>query len=216
MVIQYNPGIVTSGLSVYLDAANIKSYPGTGTVWYDLSGNNRNATIVGTPTFTSPYFTGITDSNYFTLSNVGMVPRTNDFTYSMWVNFAAIDSLDTLFENGSWTDTLLFRYQTNTFTVYCEGVLGGSLSVELTTDTWYNFTLIRSAGTVSLYSNGVSTGTPFVMATDINLANTNIFLMRSQHAANQYTNGKISIYNRALGIAEVQQNFNALRPRFGV
>lgn len=44
----YNgPKIVTGGLQVYLDAANRKSYPGTGTTWYDLSGNGNNATLNG-------------------------------------------------------------------------------------------------------------------------------------------------------------------------
>ena len=34
----YNPQIVTSGLVLALDAANPKSYPGSGTAWNDLSG----------------------------------------------------------------------------------------------------------------------------------------------------------------------------------
>ena len=42
MAIAYNPSITTSGLLIHLDAANPKSYPGTGTVWKDISltGNN--------------------------------------------------------------------------------------------------------------------------------------------------------------------------------
>lgn len=219
MATAYNSKIITDGLVLCLDAANPKSYPGSGAVWYDLSGNNRNATIVGTPTYTKPYFTSITDSNYFSLSNTGLVPRTNDFTYSMWVKFNAIDGLDTVFENGSWTDTLLFRYESVNFKVYCEGALAGTLTVALSTGTWYNFVLIRSAGTVRLYTNAVLTGTPFTMTTDINLAITTMFLMRSQHSASQYTDGNIStfsIYNKALTVTEVTQNFNALRSRFGI
>lgn len=44
----YSPKIVTDGLVLMLDAANPKSYPGTGTVWYDLSGNNNHFDIVST------------------------------------------------------------------------------------------------------------------------------------------------------------------------
>lgn len=47
------PKIVTDGLVLYLDAANQKSYPGTGTTWSDLSGNGNNGTLVNGPTFNS-------------------------------------------------------------------------------------------------------------------------------------------------------------------
>ena len=43
MALHHNPRIVTSGLVLALDAADINSYPGSGTTWYDLSGNNYDA-----------------------------------------------------------------------------------------------------------------------------------------------------------------------------
>lgn len=61
---------VTSGLVVYLDAKNPTSYPGSGTTWYDLSGNGQDATFTGTPTWNaSGYFTSFDGSNYMTLNN---------------------------------------------------------------------------------------------------------------------------------------------------
>lgn len=39
------PNIVRDGLIVHYDAASKKSYPGTGTTWYDLSGNGYNVTL---------------------------------------------------------------------------------------------------------------------------------------------------------------------------
>ena len=42
----YNPHIVSDGLVLCLDAANPRSYPGSGTSWYDLSGNGNNGTLV--------------------------------------------------------------------------------------------------------------------------------------------------------------------------
>ena len=41
----HSPRIVTDGLVMALDAANTKSYPGTGTTWFDISGNSNNATL---------------------------------------------------------------------------------------------------------------------------------------------------------------------------
>jgi hypothetical protein len=43
----------TTGSSVYLNANNRTSYPGSGSIWYDLSGNGRNAAITGSVVFTN-------------------------------------------------------------------------------------------------------------------------------------------------------------------
>jgi hypothetical protein len=215
----YNPSIVTNGLVLALDAANPKSYPGSGTTWTDLSGNGRNATINGVVSFTSNYFTISSDSTYISLSNSGLIPRTNDFTYSIWVYFNSTDGVDTIFENGSWTDTLLFRFETNQFTVYAEGALRGTIAWTPVTGSWRNIVLRRANNTVSCYINNVLTGTPFSMNLDIDLANPNLWLMRSQHTTGQWTNGRIStfsIYNRALSDAQIEQNFNALRGRYNI
>ena len=45
MAFHYSPKIVTDGLIFALDAANHKSYPGSGTVWTDLSGNSTHGTL---------------------------------------------------------------------------------------------------------------------------------------------------------------------------
>jgi hypothetical protein len=219
MALGHNPRIVTNGLLLCLDAGNPKSYSGSGTTWTDLSGNGKNATINGSPVFANGYFDITADTTYISLSNAGLVPRTNDFTYSCWVNFDAVDGLDTIFENGSWTDTLLFRYESTQFTVYSESALRGTVVWAATLGVWHNIVLKRESNTVSCYINNVLTGTPFSMNLDIDLANPNLWLMRSQHAANQFTNGKIStfsIYNRALTAVEIERNFNALRGRFGL
>ena len=47
MGIGYNTSVVRDGLVLYLDAANSKSYPGSGTTWFDLTGNNNNAILNG-------------------------------------------------------------------------------------------------------------------------------------------------------------------------
>lgn len=45
------PNIVQSGLTVLLDSMNSRSYPGTGNIWYDMSGNNNHGTMTN---FTGP------------------------------------------------------------------------------------------------------------------------------------------------------------------
>jgi hypothetical protein len=46
MSLGHGASVVRDGLVLHLDAANIKSYPGTGTTWYDLSGNGNNAALL--------------------------------------------------------------------------------------------------------------------------------------------------------------------------
>ena len=40
------PDILTDGLALLLDSSSSRSYPGTGTTWYDLSGNDNHGTLV--------------------------------------------------------------------------------------------------------------------------------------------------------------------------
>lgn len=210
--------ITTNGLVIYLDGKNSDSYPGSGKMWYDLSGGGWNGTIIGNPTFTDGYFDITGDSTYITIPNDPLNHRTNDFTYSAWVNFDAVDGLDTIFENGSWTDTLLFRYENTTFRIFAEGAERGNLTWTASIGSWVNIVLKRESGTVSGFVNGVSIGTPFSMTTDINIAAKNLFLMRSQHNTNQWTNGKIlsfAAYNRALSTDEITSNYNNARRLYG-
>lgn len=219
MAPRYGPKIVKDGLVLALDAANPKSYPGTGTTWFDLSGYGRNAIINGSPSIIDGYIDITGDTTYVSLSNSGLIPNTNDFTYCFWVKFDSVDGVDTIFENGSWTDTLLFRFENSQFTVYAEGSLRGILTWTPVIGSWVNLVLRRSGGIVDLKVNNISSGTPFSMSTDINLSNTNLWLMRSQHTTGQFTNGKLAtcvIYNRGLSNDEIQQNFNALRGRYSI
>jgi len=61
------PNTVTDGLVLYLDAANTRSYPGTGTTWSDLSRGGNNGSLINGPTFNggnggSIVFDGTNDS----------------------------------------------------------------------------------------------------------------------------------------------------------
>ena len=53
MGLAHSPRIVTDGLVLALDAGNTKSYPGSGTDWYDRSGNGNDGTLTNGPTYSS-------------------------------------------------------------------------------------------------------------------------------------------------------------------
>jgi hypothetical protein len=154
------------------------------------------------------------------MSNSDLSHGTNNFTYSLWVRFSSVDGLDTLIENGSWTDTLLFRCESNILTVYAEGAFIGQFNWTRSTGIWYNVTFTKTSSNVLFfYVNGISTNTAIPFTTNISLAVNTLFLMRSQHTTGQSTLGDVSafhVYNRSLNVSEIQQNFNALRGRFGI
>jgi len=216
------PRIVQDGLVLCLDAADSKSYPGSGSTWYDLSGNNRNFTLIGSLTHDNFYFDGINNSNYPRGSSYSH--RTNDFTYSFWIMWDAQTNLATLVENGSWTDTLLVRYQTTAVSavqgiaMYAEGALRGTHAFTPSNNTWYNIVIERDSSISKFYLNGIYQN-QFSFTTDINLSNANMFIGRSQHTTNQFVNGKLSIfqmYAKSLSENEILQNYNSLKGRFGL
>ena len=53
MSISGGPDIVENGLVLHLDAADTNSYPGSGTLWTDLSGNGNNGTLTNGPAYSS-------------------------------------------------------------------------------------------------------------------------------------------------------------------
>ena len=105
------PQIVTSGLVLHLDAGNTKSYSGTGSTWYDRSGNLNggvvnNGTLVNGPSYSSigGGSIGFDGSNdYVTILN----NTTVSFTIGCWVNTTATSFTGTNGYEGNgivWSD----------------------------------------------------------------------------------------------------------------
>ena len=239
MTINYNPGTVTNGLVLNIDAANLRSWPGSGTTWYDVSGLTNTAYMYGSvPTssdgggcFDFATVSGV-NSGSATLGfsfNSNMIPTTGSFTFSTWVkNPPASVGQCGMFSNAGGGDGYRFGVGLNGCYVligptYTEGIIGftNTLSASL----WYNVCMIfdragtNSGGTPQwqMYLNGVyqtASNMPSSQTASVNAAPG---LVRSA-CCGLYT-GKIATfvaYNRALTANELTQNFNALRGRFGV
>ena len=190
------------------------------TTWTDLLGTGNNGTLTNGPTYSSAnggsiVFDGTND--YVSASNTSLVHRTSNWAYSCWVNFNGTPSLGTIFENGSWTSCLLIRFETNGISIYSMSSYWGKFTLTPTLNTWYKLDFIRNGNSIDFYLNGTYSQSLSFTA-DIQ-PSSNLFIGMSQHAAGQCFNGRIAqtqIYNRALTASEVQQNFNALRGRFGI
>lgn len=97
MSTRYSPKIATSGLVLSVDGANKSSYPGSGTIWYDLSDVGNSAIFSGTPTFSNGVFTlnGVdqffyvnTQAGFFNYTtNTLYADNTNTWSLSTWFKF---------------------------------------------------------------------------------------------------------------------------------
>jgi hypothetical protein len=233
MGINYNPQIVTNGLVLALDAANSKSYPGSGTTWTDLSGNGNNGTLTNGPTYSSANggsiaFDGVND--YTNLGNASSITKASQITINCWVRPI---SLPVGFNKGAVmvrgdTSYILYWYETtgsnNRLWFHLPGIdspftsSASYLTSNFTTNIWYNISATYDGSSSNLYVNAVLVNTATGKSGLINGSN-NIYLGYAKDVDGYPLNGNISqvsIYNRALSAAEIQQNFNALRGRFSV
>ena len=219
MSTKYNPSIVKDNLVLYLDAANTKSYPGSGTTWTDISGKGNDGTLTNGPTFSSD-----------NLGNI-VFDGSNDFVSIPNVALSRNCSILFWFKDnnpGNWTD--IFTFQTgddNTassvvkhgivayqYNWYRSGFVSGTTLFNHT-GTKYDFiSLVFDDTNATCYQNAVQTAqtasSDFGSASDICLGKRLTFAYWTGNIA------QFSIYNRALTALEVKQNYNALKSRFGL
>ena len=227
MSFHYSPKIVTEGLVLYLDAANTRSYPGTGTTWSDLSRSGNNGILTNGPTFNSSnggsiVFGGTDD---YVKPPASTTLQLTNFTLSSWVkiNVQNINQyiIDTS-TNASFGYGYSYRIKTDNkirfWAYYANNALDSTTTIS--PNIWYNIlvTYDNTTKIQSIYINGVfnvsNTHTnPFVVSTVTNLQ------IGGSSILGGYLNGNISqtsIYNRALSATEIRQNYNTTKTRFGL
>lgn len=236
--IAYYGNIVTNGLVLDLDAGKKDSYPGSGTTWRDLSGNNNSGSLVNGPTYNSLnggsiVFDGVNDYvNSTSLLNLTSSISVFAFirpsqktgtTYPQILNkwdeinnkrcwILDIESQNNRFgiaisNNGAFTPSNTKYYYLNTSVVY---------------NTWQQIGFTFSSGNLNVYLNGIDQ--PVIKnqdpaITSIFSADNPIQMGAYNSTSDGYFSGSISIaqiYNRALSAQEVQQNYNALKSRYGL
>lgn len=226
MANSYGPQIITNGLTICLDAANTKSYSGSGTTWYDLAGS-YNGTFVNAPTYSSLnggnfLFDGVDD--YITVTDPGSL---GNFTVDCWCNSTQ------LLGGGNYASVVASTYpnyvnfkigysSSNVTGEIDGGIFTGSAWVTtpatpILVNTWYNFHLTYNGSQLILYKNAIAAGTTNTTVT-AQSSNINIRIGRRWDAAN-YWKGYIPIvriYNRALSSTEISQNYNATKGRYGI
>jgi len=233
MSVNYNPSVVTSGLILNLDAGNLKSYPTSGTAWTDLSRNANNGTLINGPTYNAGSIVFNGTNHYVEKSSPASMPIGNsEISASAWFYYSGTAntfSVITSYGGGSATGdsfSLALNISGN-YDINCQfnGATGCNSSTGIySPNVWNHFAATKTAGpintTTKMYLNGnlisiasSTTNTPSFVATVLRIS-------RWTHVSiPYYFNGRISnvnYYNRALSAAEVLQNYNALRGRYGL
>jgi len=221
MSLHHSPKIVTDGLALCLDAANKKSYSGSGTVWRDLSGKNNHAILTNSPTFSSLnggtiMFNGT--NNFVDTQKTSAQLGFYDASYTMeaWVYLKALDGDKTMFGTdaigGRQGLHLVFR----SAEIY-QGHFGsdfGTGTVEI--NNWYQivFTYNVTNNLCQIFKNGILQGTGSIGSF---IGTGSILIGRWANSAYFNGNGSIyRIYNRVLSQTEVFQNYTTLKRRFNL
>jgi hypothetical protein len=231
MGLEYTAKIVTEGLSLYLNAADKNSFNGSGSTWYDISGQGNNGTLINGTTFSSDVLGVFIFDGSNDYVNIGVNKSCNvltgDFTVSVWANRSNT--------GGTWGNVIGDYYTNNTlnnnewqimmssggaFNLYMVGI--GHLvspTSNFGANQWHNVVVTRIGSTITMYVNGTSVATVSNTSTfGTTTGNLNIGV-DGNNSAEPFT-GKISnvlIYkNKGLLLSEVIQNYNSTKTRFGI
>ena len=218
MALGHAPSIITSGLVFYIDAANPRCYPGSGTDLTDtISG--IGASLVGGVGFnTSNYgtFTFDGSNDYINFGNSNSVRLLNG-TISAWVK--------TSNSGGGFRGIMAKQYAWGIF--YSDGVLVAyDWGASATRSTGVNIADGNWKNVVMTFQSGITNGTRIYINGSLSLTTTITWVNDTQNLngggeaiAGQYAicSGSIfSLYNRPLLAAEVLQNYNVARKRYGL
>ena len=217
MGLDHSPLVVTDGLVYFLDAANTRSYSGSGSTAFGLVGPNgtlTNGTGYSSANSGSFFFDGTNDSLEFS----SYTPDAN--TVNIWVNLKSLQNGPIIYVGDDTYNSTLWSWSFFAFSslFYFRATTTSQYFSEVPQfNTWINYTLIRNNGSnVSIaYKNGVFFGSISDSTTTTN-PYPNMRIGRSAGNFANFNLGQVMIYNRALSAAEIVQNYNATKRRYGL
>ena len=227
------PNIVTDGLVFDVDAASPRSYPGSGTIWYDLV-NANHGTLTNGPVFNdttgqgSIYFDGTDD--YISCGNDESVNIAGPISIEAWVvlKTTPTEAGSVIVTKGNvngGASTIQYNVHFDTNRAIKWQISDGSSANTVTTidtiDTgdWYNICCTHDAANTNsyVYINGVLSASDTSSIGNLGGTSINLTIGYDDYTDRYPYNGRISnvrIYNKTLSASEVLQHYNALKNRF--
>ena len=226
---KYNPNIVRDGLVYYIDAANTRSYSGSGNTAYELKLSGIGGTLVNGIGFSSAnngsfIFDGTND---YIQVPVNYIPTGNQVTICLW-NYGTSAQTSSIF-NAHKTDNsrmMNIHLPWNDSVVYWDaGYSAGTYdrvnTATLSNSQWQNwhhwaFTKNATTGIMEIYLDGSLNVSGTGKNRTIGTAD-EVYIGRFLISSSLYHIGRVSqtlIYNRALSAQEILQNYNATKKRY--
>ena len=232
MGLGHSPRIVTDGLVLCLDAANKRSYGGSGTTWTDLKGGN-NGTLTNGASFDSSNLGSIaTDgtNEYIDLGSTGLIATSSPFTINFSIRMNSMPSNITpplVIKSSNSRNMIILISAVSGY----QGVVIGSggavwaqgktlTSSSFFLNNWVNICITyngsgsTSLGNYKIYENlidrSLTSGTPGLLSST---TNTIIGYINSYNTMDANISNFI-VYNRALTADEIRQNYLATKERY--
>jgi hypothetical protein len=233
MGLAHSPSIISDGLVFYLDAANRRSYSGSGLTVNGLVGGIGGTLINGTGFSTANNGTFIFDgtNDYILCDGISQNNNASALTWTVWTKRNASNSLMTFMQLSGLNNDIGLELWSNEF-IYFEIGNGGNTYGELSNNSslWQNVTMVYNgsgadnSARLKAYINGVQESLSYngTIPSTAGTANTLFIGNTSPYASvnsNLFSSGNLGSfqsYNRALSATEILQNYNATRKRFGL
>ena len=230
MGLDQSPLIVTDGLNFYLDAANTRSYSGSGNTVLNIAstsaiGATKTAGIAFSST-SAPTFVATADSNYL-LSDYTLASGTS-FTVCMWFKRVGNSYWTALFGNEVWNSgtgyvAMLTNVNSITFTRGgAEELNYSNAGFASSNFNFYAFVKNPSGSNSFIYINGVQVASGSI--SNVAISKPFVFNTRWENTGASPSTGdsresqfaQMYVYNRALTASEIVQNYNATKRRYGL
>jgi hypothetical protein len=226
MGIAYNTSIIMGDLSVYVDAANPRSYAGSGNTWYNLVTGAIGGTMVGVgySTLNGGYF-NFTGSQYMTFAST---PPVGQSTLSSTVEIVgyrnSTSGFEVMFGGGNTATNQAYYFgnrqnSSNFMMAYSSNDLDTSTPTTNVAWNHYVATYDNATGRRVTYYNGALLGQNVSGVTNTSASVFTIGAFNLLGTPAYHFNGRIAftkIYNRALTAQEVLQNYHATKKRYGL
>jgi hypothetical protein len=231
MGVSGGPDIIQDGLLIALDASDRNSYASGSTIWNDLSGNGNHFNLLNTPTYATEGLGGLTlngTNQYAASVKTFTVPSEITIISTIRKNGAPSGNFPAIFQcgTGDFTNStgngVIFTYPYVTtdqivFSSYGNGTSAGYTQVTSPSGSITIMATAMSSTGKATYTNGVLRGT---QSTSLGTPTfTGTAYIGNWATYSRYMNGTIFnqyVYNRILSVAEIQQNYAAIKTRFGL